>query len=147
MRNRKKWIIAIVLLFTGGVLYAWRRYISYNCCMPQPVIVRGGLCTCDSVMEPAKIVYVMKGGTHVIIRVAVTRSGGWADTLQLNREPLYKLLTLQEYEASCIREGDSIACKHLTIVRGDCSPDVFYFDWKKFASPQANKTKKQALVH
>ena len=146
MSNRKKWTITIALLVIGGVLYALG-YHSYDCCLPQPAVVNGGSCAYDSVMEPAKIVYARKGSTHVIIRVAVKGSDGWADTLQLDRNPPYKMLTLQDYEASGIREGDSIFCKHLAITSGDCTPDIYSFDWKKFTSRLPGNAKNQPAGH
>jgi hypothetical protein len=148
MNKRKKWLITVtVLLFIAGALYAWERYTSYVCCIPRPITLGEFNCTYDTALVPAKIVYVWKDSTHVRVRLAVTRVDGRIDSVYLERQPPYMMLSRQNYEASGLREGDSIACRHLIIRSGDCSPETFWFAWEKFVAPGEKKTKKHRVVH
>ena len=88
-----------------------------------------------------------KDSTHVRVRLAVTRVDGRIDTVELDRQPPYMMLTRQNYEASGLREGDSISCKHFKIRSGGCSPETFWFAWEKFGIPGVTKTKKHMVVH
>jgi hypothetical protein len=148
MNKRKKWLITVtVLLFIAGALYAWDRYNSYHCCTPRPITIGEFNCVYDTALVPARIVDVWKDSTHVRVKLSVTRADGRIDSVYLERQPPYIMLSRQNYEASGLREGDSIACRHLTIRSGDCSPETFWFAWEKFVATGVKKTKKHSVVH
>ena len=127
--------------FIAAAFCGWRYYFYYRCCTPPPYLA-GGPCYYDTLLVPAKIVAVRADAGYVMVRVAVVTVHGQLDTLELQRQPPFRTLTLQQYDSSGLRKGDSILCKHFKISSGNCSPDIFWFAWERFTPIPAGKPKK-----